>query len=136
MAEESTSSRHLDLPTIEVFANEYPEREYTITISMPEYTSVCPRTGLPDFGEIVIDYVPEKTCIELKSLKFYIIAYRNIGIYYEHAVNRILDDIVKAADPRHVKVVGTFNSRGGIGTKVEARYVRGVGTEHASDPLE
>ncbi len=109
---------------IEVFDNQYPEREFTITIVNPEYTSVCPRTGLPDFGTITIEYVPDQKCLELKSLKYYFLEYRNMGIFYEVAVNRILDDLVAACQPRRMKVTGEFTSRGGMHTTVRAAYER------------
>ncbi|MGC8976331.1 MAG: preQ(1) synthase [Candidatus Ratteibacteria bacterium] len=108
------------LPEIDCFENQFPS--YTITIIIPEYTSLCPKTGQPDFGTITIEYEPDKWVIELKSLKFYIQAYRNIGIFYENAVNRILRDIVNAAKPKWVKVKGEFNPRGGIKSIIEAKY--------------
>lgn len=109
-----------ELPEIECFENQFPS--YTITIIIPEYTSLCPKTGQPDFGTITIEYQPDKWVIELKSLKLYIQAYRNLGIFYENAVNRILRDIVKAAKPKWVKVKGEFNPRGGIKSIIEAKY--------------
>ena len=111
-----------ELPAIETWPNQY--RGYEITISIPEYTSICPRTGLPDFGTITIQYLPAKLCVELKSLKYYILAYRNLGIFYENAVNRILDDVVKACRPKRAIVRGDFTTRGGMRTTVEARYPR------------
>lgn len=110
----------VELPKIEYFENQFPS--YTITIIIPEYTSLCPKTGQPDFGTITIEYQPDKLVIELKSLKFYIQAYRNIGIFYENAVNRILRDIVEAIKPKWIKVKGEFNPRGGIKSIVEAKY--------------
>ena len=110
------------LPAIETWPNQY--RGYEITISIPEYTSICPRTGLPDFGTITIQYLPAKLCVELKSFKYYILAYRNLGIFYENAVNRILDDVVKACRPKWAVVRGLFTTRGGMRTTVEARYPR------------
>lgn len=107
---------------IETFENEFPEREYTIDISTPEFTSVCPMTGQPDFAEIQISYVPDRRCIELKSLKLYLWSFRNEGIFYEHVTNRILDDLVAACAPRRMTVTGDFNVRGGIRTKVSATY--------------
>lgn len=104
--------------TIETFPNPRPERDYTIEIRCPEFTSMCPKTGLPDFGEIVITYQPDKTCIELKSLKYYMLAYRNQGIFYEAATNKILDDLVKVCAPKQMTVTGDFTARGGITTKV------------------
>jgi 7-cyano-7-deazaguanine reductase len=110
--------------TIETFPNPRPERDYEIVISCPEFTSVCPKTGLPDFGEIRITYVPDKRCIELKSLKYYMIAFRNRGIFFEHVTNEILDDLVAAISPRRMTVVGDFAVRGGIKTAVTATYER------------
>lgn len=110
-----------NLPEIEVFENAW-ERNYTITIVIPEYTSICPRTHLPDFGTLTVEYVPDKLCMELKSLKYYILAYRNMGIFYENAVNRILDDIVKFCKPRFAKVKGEFNTRGGMHSMIEVTY--------------
>jgi 7-cyano-7-deazaguanine reductase len=111
-----------ELPAIETWPNQY--QGYEITISIPEYTSICPRTGLPDFGTITIQYLPAKLCVELKSLKYYILAYRNLGIFYENAVNRILDDVVKACRPKWAIVRGAFTTRGGMRTSVEARHPR------------
>ena len=110
------------LPAIETWANQY--RGYEITISIPEYTSICPRTGLPDFGTITIHYLPDKQCLELKALKYYILAYRNLGIFYENAVNRILHDVVWACRPKWAIVRGEFTTRGGMRTTVEARHPR------------
>src|SRR5712691_5760330 len=109
---------------IETFPNPRPERDYEIVISCPEFTSVCPKTGLPDFGEIRITYVPDQRCIELKSLKYYMIAFRNRGIFFEHVTNEILDDLVAAISPRRMTVVGDFAVRGGIKTAVTATYER------------
>jgi 7-cyano-7-deazaguanine reductase len=108
------------LPKIECFRNQF--KNYEITISIPEFTSVCPRTGLPDFGTIIIRYVPNQWCVELKSLKTYILAYRNLGIFYENAVNRILRDFVKASKPLRAVVTGEFNVRGGMKSIIEASY--------------
>ena len=110
------------LPEIETFPNQY--RGYEITITIPEYTSICPRTGLPDFGTITIQYLPVRLCIELKSLKYYILSYRNLGIFYENAVNRILDDAARACRPKWMVVRGEFRTRGGMRATVEARYPR------------
>lgn len=107
---------------LETFDNPRPEREYTIEIRCPEFTSVCPMTGLPDFGEIVISYVPNRRCVELKALKFYLLDYRNRGIFYEAATNQILDDLVAACAPRRMTVTGNFSARGGITTSVRATY--------------
>ena len=107
---------------LETFPNIYSKRNYTITINCPEFTSVCPKTGLPDFGTILIEYIPGKLCIELKSLKFYLAKYRNQGIFYEQVVNKILDDLSNITKPRFMKITGVFTPRGGINTKVEAIY--------------
>ena len=111
---------HTSLPKIECFENQF--RNYEITISIPEYTSVCPKSGLPDFGTLAIRYVPDRWCVELRSLKMYLLAYRNLGIFYENAVNRILRDFVKACKPVQVVVTGDFNVRGGMKSTIEASY--------------
>src|SRR6478672_4718068 len=108
--------------TLATFPNPRPERDYEITISCPEFTSVCPMTGLPDFGEIRIVYVPDATCVELKSLKYYMLEFRNRGIFYEAVTNQILDDLVAAIHPRRMTVVGNFSARGGISTIVTATH--------------
>jgi len=107
---------------IELFDNPRPGREYRITIRCPEFTSVCPKTGQPDFGEITIEYNPDKSCIELKSLKFYLQSYRNQGIFYESLTNDILDDLAAVCRPRWMKVTARFTPRGGITTDVVAEY--------------
>jgi 7-cyano-7-deazaguanine reductase len=109
---------------LETFPNQYPDREYEIEITCPEFTAVCPRTGQPDFGTIVVTYVPAASCIELKSLKLYLFEYRNRGIFYEHSVNTILDDLVAACRPRRMRVIGQFNPRGGMTSRITARYER------------
>jgi 7-cyano-7-deazaguanine reductase len=111
------------LPEIQTFPNQFPD--YEITVEIPEYTSVCPKTGLPDYGKITLWYIPDKKVIELKSLKMYILGYRNLGIFYENAVNRILEDVVKACQPKKALVRGEFTPRGGLKSAVEARYPRG-----------
>jgi 7-cyano-7-deazaguanine reductase len=121
-SEHAGAGVHAKLPDIETWPNQY--RGYEITISIPEYTSICPRTGLPDFGTITIQYLPDKLCLELKSLKYYILAYRNLGIFYENAVNRILDDVSRACRPKWGVVRGEFSTRGGMRTTIEARYPR------------
>ncbi len=114
-------------PPLETFPNQFPDREYEIEITCPEFTAVCPKTGQPDFGTIVITYVPGATCLELKSLKLYLFEYRNRGIFYEHAINTILDDLVAACRPRRMRVIGQFTPRGGISSRVTASYeVRSV----------
>ncbi len=116
------SDPEISLPRIESFPNGY--ENYLITIVVPEYTALCPKTSQPDFGKIIIEYIPDKFIIELKSLKLYIHAYRDIGIFYENAVNRILDDIARDIKPKWAKVRGEFRPRGGINSYVEARYPR------------
>ncbi len=113
------------LPGIECFENHF--RSYTITTSIPEYTSVCPKTGQPDFGTITIEYEPDELILELKSLKLYIQGYRDLGIFYENAVNRILNDIVEACKPKWCVVKGEFSPRGGIKSTIEASYPRKTG---------
>lgn len=109
-------------PAFELFDNPRPGRDYTITIRCPEFTSVCPKTGQPDFGTITIDYIPGKSCIELKSLKLYMQSYRNRGVFYERLTNEILDDLVKACKPRWMKVTSQFTPRGGITTDITTQY--------------
>jgi len=110
------------LPDIETWSNQYSG--YEIEIVMPEFTSVCPKTGLPDHGTLRLVYTPQRLCLELKSLKMYMLAYRNLGIFQENAVNRFLADVVKAADPVRATVHGDFAARGGIATRVTATYQR------------
>jgi 7-cyano-7-deazaguanine reductase len=110
------------MPPIETFPSPRPEREFEIAINCPEFTSLCPKTGLPDFGEIRIHYVPRDHCIELKSLKYYIADFRNRGIFYESVTNQILDDLVAAVHPRRMTVTGDFTVRGGIKTIVTASF--------------
>ena len=113
------------MAAIETFPNQFADRDYEIEITCPEFTAVCPKTGQPDFGTIVITYVPDSTCIELKSLKTYLFDYRNRGIFYEHSVNTMLDDFVAACGPRRMTVVGKFTPRGGITSKITATYRAG-----------
>jgi 7-cyano-7-deazaguanine reductase len=112
--------------SIETFPNPRPERDFEIAIDCPEFTSMCPKTGLPDFGVIRIRYTPDARCIELKSLKYYLLEFRNKGIFYEAATNQILDELVAACQPRRMTVVGDFTARGGITTRVTAEYVKAV----------
>ncbi len=118
--EHARSGLDARLPKIDCFENQF--ENYEITITIPEFTSVCPKSGLPDFGTITIRYVPNKWCVELKSLKDYILSYRNLGIFYENAVNRILRDFVKASRPIRATVTGDFNARGGMKSTVEASH--------------
>jgi len=119
---EATAGLGNPLPKIETFSNQFAR--YEIKIEIPEFTSVCPKTGLPDFGTVTIRYIPRKRCLELRSLKEYILGYRQLGIFYENAVNRILEDVVAACRPVRASVVGEFNPRGGIKSVIEARYPR------------
>ena len=114
--------RKLKLPKITTFKNQYPDKDYTIHLEFPEFTCICPKTGLPDFATIIIDYIPDKNCLELKSVKEYFVAYRDLGIFHENVVNKILENIVSAAKPRKARVIGEFNVRGGITTTVEAEH--------------
>ena len=116
--------RSMRMPAIEVWKNQYDDREYVVHLDIPEFTCICPKTGLPDFAVIKIDYKPKKYCVELKSFKLYLVAYRNVGIFHEHLVNRIMDDFVKACQPRWAKIEIPMNARGGIETTVSAEYKR------------
>ncbi|OGR87454.1 MAG: NADPH-dependent 7-cyano-7-deazaguanine reductase QueF [Elusimicrobia bacterium RIFCSPLOWO2_01_FULL_60_11] len=118
------SKKGLDakLPSLEIFPNQF--RDYSITLRVPEYTSMCPKTGMPDFADVTLVYVPGRWCVELKSFKLYIHAYRNLGIFYENAVNRILKDFVSACRPKRASIKGEFTSRGGIRSIIEAEYGR------------
>jgi 7-cyano-7-deazaguanine reductase len=120
--EHAASGIHDPLPDIETWPNQYPD--YEIEIVMPEFTSVCPKTGLPDFGKLVLRYVPDKRCLELKSYKLYLLAYRNDGIFQENVVNRVLRDVVEAANPVRATVIGDFSPRGGLSTLVTATWSR------------
>ena len=107
---------------LETFDNQYPGRDYEIQIVCPEFTSVCPKTGQPDFGTLTITYIPDRKCVELKSLKFYLQGFRNEGIFYENVTNRILDDLVAVVQPRHMTLQAAFTPRGGITTTVTTRF--------------
>ena len=107
---------------LETFANEYPGRDYVIEIICPEFTSVCPKTGQPDFGTLTFTYTPEAKCVELKSLKLYLQQFRNEGIFYEHVTNTIIDDLVAVMNPRYMKVESSFNARGGMTERVTVKY--------------
>ena len=120
--EHAQSGLDAELPPLATWPNQF--RQYEITIVIPEYTSICPKTNLPDFGTVTIRYVPEELCIELKSLKYYLLGYRNLGIFYENAINRILKDLVAACRPVSATVTGEFNVRGGMKSIIEARYGR------------
>lgn len=114
--------RSLKMPDIEVWENQYADREYVAELNIPEFTCICPKTALPDFAVIKVSYKPLKFCLELKSLKLYLVAYRQVGIFHEHLVNKLLDDFVKACHPRWMRVEVLMNPRGGIGTTVSAQY--------------
>ena len=114
--------RDLALPELETWENQYPERDYRVRMELPEFTCICPKTSLPDFATITIEYVPGKRCVELKSLKLYLVAFRAVGTFHEHAVNKILDDFVRAVKPRKVEIHGLFGARGGITTRVSAAW--------------
>ena len=110
------------MASLEVFANPHPDRDYIILHQTDEFTSVCPKTGQPDFGSIQIEYIAAKTCVELKSLKFYLQGYRNVGVLYEDVVNRILNDLVAALEPRWMAVTGSFTTRGGMRSVIKAEH--------------
>jgi 7-cyano-7-deazaguanine reductase len=114
--------RSLKTPDIEVWENQYKDKDYTISIRTDEFSCICPKTGLPDFADIQIEYIPDKYCIELKSFKLYLIFYRNIGIFHEHLTNKVFDDILKACTPRYAKISTIFKPRGGISTTVSRTY--------------
>ncbi len=114
--------RDLELPVIETFENIYADRDYTIRLEIGEFNSICPKTGLPDFGTMVIEYVPDRLCAETRSLKLYVTAFRNIGIFQENAANRVLDDFVKHVEPRRAVLTARFNTRGGIASVIHAEY--------------
>tara|TARA_B110000014_G_C19951603_1_gene492389 strand:- start:359 stop:709 length:351 start_codon:yes stop_codon:yes gene_type:complete len=106
---------------LEVVPNEYNDRDYTIDITIPEFNCVCPKTGLPDFGTLYIEYVPDQHIVELKSLKLYVVKFRNVGIFHEHVTNYILDDFKKVCNPKKIKITGDFNPRGGIKTIIKSK---------------
>ena len=116
--------RKLKTPRIEVWKNQYPDKIYTINLEILEFTCICPKTGLPDFATIKIEYSPHKYCVELKSFKMYTVFYRNLGIFHEHLANKILEDFVNASKPRRAKITAQFNPRGGITTTVVREYKR------------
>ena len=115
---------NLKLKLLETFPNPNPERDYTIIHMAPEFTSLCPKTGQPDFATIILEYIPEKICVELKSYKFYLQSFRNDGIFFEAVTNRILDDLVKVCKPRFMKITAKFNTRGGISSEIIAEQKR------------
>jgi 7-cyano-7-deazaguanine reductase len=116
--------RGLKTPLIEVWKNQYTDRRYLIKLDVPEFTCICPKTGLPDFAQLTIEYVPDMYCLELKSFKMYTMAYRQVGVFHEHVLNKISDDIIRACMPRWLKITGVFNPRGGITTTVTREYTR------------
>ena len=116
------SIRKLKLPKIEVWESKYKDKDYVVHLETNEFTCICPKTGLPDFAALYIDYCPDKVCIELKSFKLYLHAFRNVGVFHEHVINRILDDFTLAAKPRWAKIKMGFNPRGGIKTSLDRDY--------------
>ncbi len=116
--------RRLATPAIEVWENQYQDKEYSVTLDIPEFTCICPKTGLPDFACVTLEYAPARYCVELKSFKLYTIFFRSIGVFHEHVTNRILDDFVKACKPRWARINAEFNPRGGITTTVSRSYRR------------
>lgn len=114
--------RQLSLPRLQSWTNQYPDRDYEIIFHVEEFSCVCPKTGLPDFATFTIRYVPDKKCVELKSFKLYLTAFRDVGIFHEHVTNRILDDLVAALRPRRMSILGRFHTRGGIQTDIGAAY--------------
>lgn len=116
--------RDLKTPKIDVWKNQFADKSYIIDLEVPEFTCICPKTGLPDFAFIKIEYEPDKYCVELKSFKLYTIFYRNIGIFHEHVINKIMEDFIMAVDPRWLRMSGEFNPRGGIKTTVTREYKR------------
>jgi 7-cyano-7-deazaguanine reductase len=123
----------IDREVLDTFNYEYPGRRIEVVISSEEFTSLCPWSGLPDFAKLTIRYVPNKRCIELKSLKYYLLSYRNVGIVYEHAVNKILEDLVRACDPLEMHVEMEFNVRGGIKTTVKASHMKHRGRAESKE---
>ena len=121
--EHARSGLGAPLPPLETWPNQFPD--YEIVVEIPEYNAICPKTGLPDFGTLLLRYVPNELCLELKSLKLYIVAYRNLGIFYENSVNRIIRDCVAACRPKRMSLTGTFSSRGGISSTIEVCYADG-----------
>lgn len=118
------SIRNLKTPLIEAWRNKYPDRDYSIKVETAEFTCICPKTGLPDFALITLEYRPDKFCVELKSFKLYLTFFRQIGIFHEHVINKIFDDLLKAVKPRSLHLTMVFNPRGGITTTVERDYKR------------
>jgi len=114
--------RSLKMPDIEVWENQYSDRDYIVDLTIPEFTCICPKTALPDFSLIKVSYKPAQVCLELKALKLYLLEYRNLGIFHEHLVNKLLDDFVRACHPRWMRVEVVMNPRGGISTSVTAEY--------------
>ncbi|MBU1124847.1 MAG: preQ(1) synthase [Candidatus Omnitrophica bacterium] len=127
--------RDLKTPKIEVWKNQYPDKEYTVVLDIPEFTCICPKTGLPDFATIRIEYSPQLYCIELKSFKMYTIFFRNVGIFHEHLVNKMMEDFVGACKPRGVKITGEFNPRGGIKTTVSREFRDGFPQKAGHPPF-
>ena len=122
--------RSFKTPEIEVWRNKYSDRDYLVKIETNEFTCICPKTGLPDFATIRVEYIPDKWCVELKSFKLYLVLFRGVGIFHEHVTNRILDDLVKACKPRYMKLEMEYNPRGGIKTSTRAEFFGGAKRGH------
>ncbi|MEZ6093908.1 MAG: preQ(1) synthase [Pirellulaceae bacterium] len=125
-----------DRPNLETFENQFPDRNYLIDINCPEFTSVCPKTGQPDFGELNFSYIPDEKCVELKSLKLYLQSFRNKGIFYEHVTNSILDDFVREIEPRYASLTATFTPRGGISSTIVCEYEKDYYDDDEVDEVE
>tara|TARA_B100001750_G_C15338812_1_gene511191 strand:- start:204 stop:569 length:366 start_codon:yes stop_codon:yes gene_type:complete len=118
--------KNITSSALEAVDNEYSNRNYWINITIPEFSCVCPRSGLPDYAKIEIKYIPNKKIVELKSLKLYIVQYRDVGVFHEHVTNKILDDLVQALAPRHIIITGIFNARGGIQTTISVEWENNI----------
>ncbi|MFH0731452.1 MAG: preQ(1) synthase [Candidatus Omnitrophota bacterium] len=116
--------RKLKTPKIDTIENKYSDKEYVVTLETAEFTCVCPKTGLPDFARVVLRYIPDKLCVELKSFKLYLYGYRNVGIFHEHIANKVLDDFISCCKPRWAQIMCEFNVRGGIKTTLEREYIK------------
>jgi len=114
--------RKLKTPKLEIFKNIYADKSFVVNFEIPEFTCICPKTGLPDFATFYVSYSPDKWCLELKSFKLYLVSFRNIGIFHENVLNKVMDDLIKALKPKSLELKGVFNPRGGIATTVERKY--------------
>jgi len=116
--------RKLKTPKLEIFKNIYADKSFVVNFEIPEFTCICPKTGLPDFATFYVSYSPDKLCLELKSFKLYLVSFRNIGIFHENVLNKVMDDLIKTLKPKSLELKGVFNPRGGIATTVERTYKR------------